>query len=103
MSLARDKPATPKDVRDGQALFLPDGEGETRVVAALDARWATRRNRPSRSETTALKTGQKTVTPEYRQTGPVVQAEEARKEGQWQRYYGFSGSNHPARDPAGGV
>ncbi|MFL5240854.1 MAG: hypothetical protein ACJ8FY_01985 [Gemmataceae bacterium] len=103
-SLLPGKPASLNDVGEGRAIFSLEGEGETRVVAGLklphDARWITLENQPSEREKTELRTGKKTIIKGFEQDGKVVQAEEVLKDGKWQRFYGFAGSNHLARVPA---
>ncbi len=99
--LQRDRPATADDVCGGKAIFALTGEGETRVVRGLDltlpARWVTLQYRPYKKEAIDPLTGERVVVKEYRQDGRIVQAEEVLKDGKWQRYYGFVGSNHVAR------
>ncbi|MBO0697487.1 MAG: hypothetical protein J2P46_03770 [Zavarzinella sp.] len=106
-ALVGDRPAAPQDVREGKAVFSLEGEGETRVVAGLklprEARWMTLKHRPYQETVTDPESGKKTVTTRYHQDGRVVQAEEVKKDGRWQRYYGFVGCNQVARVPADDV
>lgn len=96
-ALVNGRPATQKDVDKGKAIFTLEKEGETRVVAGMKlplvAHWMTHKNSPDKSD-------KKTPITEYPRTGRIVQAEEVRKDGKWQRYYGFVGSNLIARVPA---
>jgi hypothetical protein len=83
-----DHPATKEDVRTGRAIFSLEGEGEIRRV-----------------ELPSVPVKAKGIPPEEApggaaEEGWVWQAEEVRKGGQWERYYGFVGGHVIARVPA---
>ena len=86
-----DRPATKEDVRAGRAIFSLEGEGETRRVELpplpIKAKWITPKEAPGDSA----------------EDGWVWQAEEVRKGGQWERYYGFVGRHVIARVPASSI
>jgi hypothetical protein len=86
-----DRPATKADVREGRAIFSLEGEGEIRRVQLpsmpVKAKW---------------------ILPDEARGGVAVdgwvwQAEEVRKGGQWERYYGFVGPHVIARVPGGSI
>ena len=78
-----DHPATAEDVREGRAIFSLAGEGEVRKVRSgrlpQTACWTAYKKRSSRWAEWRL------------QTGKLVQVEEVRRGGKWQRYFGFVG------------
>jgi hypothetical protein len=86
-----DRPATKEDVRAGRAIFSLEGEVEIRRVELpsipIKAKWIPPEEAPGAS---AL-------------DGWVWQAEEVRKDGQWERYYGFVGRHVIARVPADSI
>ena len=98
------RPATPADVRRGDAVFSLAGRGEVRVCKMprlpLVAGWKTQADHPvPRSEWDAASKTFKFVTG-YEQDGVVWQAEELKVGGRWRRYYGFVGSRGLAKVPA---
>jgi len=80
------RPATPDEVRRGEAIFSLAGEGVTRVsklpTLPRNARWTAAKGRPLGQE------------------GLVWQADEVEVRGQSQRYYGFVSRDGLARVPA---
>jgi hypothetical protein len=96
-----DRPATREDVAAGRAIFSLEGEGETRTVKLPDypqsARWVVLKDKPM-----DVTTGRVTRV-EYDADGHVWQAEEVRKGGRWERYYGFVGQHVVAKAPASEV
>jgi len=101
----RDRPATPEDVRRGEAIFSFAGQGTVRVCRMprlpLAARWTTWKDHPVLREVwdeAAPNKWRKTVG--YEQDGIVWQAEEVRSGNRWRRYYGFVGRYGVAKVPA---
>ena len=96
-----DRPATHEDVAAGRAIFSLEGEGETRTIKLLDypqrARWVVLKDKPI-----TVTTGRVTEV-QYDADGYVWQAEEVRKDGRWERYYGFLGHHVVAKAPASEV
>ena len=94
-----DAPATPADVASGRAIFSLDGQGEARRVNLPAypqlARWITLKDSP-----VILTDGNNVRRREYDTDGLVWQAEEVRRGGAWERYYGFVGHHTIARVPA---
>ena len=86
-----DRPATKDDVRAARAIFSLEGEGEIRRIELpsipIKARWIPPGKAPADSA----------------EDGWVWQAEEVRKGGQWERYYGFVGRHVIARVPASSI
>ncbi len=99
-----DHPATPQEVRDGQALFSLDAPGAARVVKLphypMPARWITDKRFPQKNYSRDPVTGQPDGKVWYDQAGLVWQAEEMQVNGKWQRYYGFIGRNFLGKLPA---
>jgi hypothetical protein len=98
------KPATPEQVKRGDAIFSLAGSGEVRVVPGLKlplpGRWTALKDRPVR-KTRLDQNGKVTTTSiEYEQSGQIVQAEEVFEDGRWKRYYGFAGAYRTAQVPA---
>jgi hypothetical protein len=96
------RPATAEDVREARAIFSLEGEGEGEArVAALPsgfparARWTTLKAFPIDQHLVGGETRR-----DYLQDGWVWQAEEVRKGGRWERFYGFVGHATIARVPA---
>ena len=96
-----DRPATREDVAAGRAIFSLEGEGEIRTVKLPGypqrARWVVLKDKPIE-----VTTGRVTRV-EYDADGEVWQAEEVRKDGRWERYYGFVGHHVIAKAPASEV
>ena len=88
------RPATPDDVRRGEAIFSLAGNRNVRVptrpTLPRNARWTTLKDYPFLWEKTIC----------YEQDGIVWQAEEVEVGGRWQRYYGFVGRYGLAKVPA---
>ncbi len=86
-----DRPATKDDVRAARAIFSLEGEGEVRKIELpslpIKAKWI----RPGRAPGDGA------------EEGWVWQAEEVRKGGQWEHYYGFVGRHVIARGPASAI
>ena len=86
-----DRPATKEDVRAARAIFSLEGEAEIRRVELpslpIKAKWIPPEEAPGGGA----------------DDGWVWQAEEVRKGGQWERYYGFVGRHVIARVPAGSI
>jgi hypothetical protein len=95
------KPATPQQVRAGEAIFSLAGQGEVRTVRlpqwSLEACWTTLKEVPFVEQVEDLKTGRTKKVTGYQQSGRVLQAEEVQRGGVWRRYYGFAGSHRAAR------
>ncbi len=74
-----DRPATIDDVRAGRAIFSLEGQGEVRRIALpttpMKAKWTPAEEAPG----------------DLAVEGWVWQAEEIRRDGQWERFYGFVG------------
>jgi hypothetical protein len=89
-----DHPATADDVRRGLAIFTLEGEGEARLAALparpLPAKWVTLKDYPEQQELYSA-TGEHETRVVFDQDGLVWQAEEVRKNGRWDRFYGFAG------------
>ena len=85
------RPATKEDVRGSRAIFSLEGEGEIRQVKLpslpIKAKWIRPEKAPGGSA----------------EDGWVWQAEEVRKGGQWERYYGFIGRHVIAQVPASSI
>jgi hypothetical protein len=99
-----DRPATPEDMRRGDAVFSLAGQGTARVCKMprlpVAARWTTQTDYPVlRDEWDDAAEEYKKITA-YEQDGIVWQAEEVRSGGRWQRYYGFVGCHGLAKVPA---
>ncbi len=105
------QPATAADVNAGKVIFsLEDVSSERRIVSLMNrpqpARWATLQQfpinrivfQPERYLPPFTNTGD--VVTAFDQTGVIWQAEEAKVDGRWQRYYGFVGRHIIARVPA---
>jgi hypothetical protein len=86
-----DRPATKEDVGAGRAIFSLEGEAEIRRVELpsmpIKAKWVLPEEAPGDG---AL-------------DGWVWQVEEVRRDGQWERYYGFVGRHVIARVPSGSI
>jgi hypothetical protein len=86
-----DRPAMKEDVRAARAIFSLEGEGEIRRVELpslpMKAKWILPEETPGAGA----------------QDGWVWQAEEARKGGRWERYYGFVGRHVIARVPGSSI
>jgi hypothetical protein len=99
-----DHPATPDDVRRGDAIFSLDGPGKTRLCPTpqlpLRASWLTLKDSPYLVQSANAQTGKQETRTEYDQRGIVWQAEEVLHDGVWQRWFGFVGRNRIARAPA---
>ncbi len=82
-----DRPATKDDVRAARTIFSLEGEGEVRRIELpslpIMAKWIRPREAPG----------------DGAEEGWVWQAEEVRKGGQWEQYYGFVGRHVIARVP----
>ncbi len=95
-------PATPDDVRRGEAIFSLAGQGSVRVPRTpklpRNARWKMLKDYPF-LEDTWDPSGAWKKTVGYRQEGIVWQAEEIEVAGRWQRYYGFVGRFGVAKVP----
>jgi len=92
-----DHPATPEDVQAGRAIFsLP---GSPRIVKLLDlpleASWTTLTDNVNSVGTV---NGKQSIF--YWTRGTIWQAEEVLINGEWQRFYGFTGRFHIAKVPA---
>ena len=83
---ALDHPATPEDVRKGNAIFSLAGQGRVRVSKAPKLPRFAIWNRPPKTWPPLS-----VVKSESEEVGVVWQAEEAEVGGRWQRYYGFVG------------
>lgn len=90
----RDRPATPDEVRKGEAIFSLMGQGNVRVSKMPKlprrARWTTLKDYPI-SQIARGESGKPGKSIGYEQTGIIWQAEEVEIGGRWQRYYGFVG------------
>ncbi|MGO8749239.1 MAG: hypothetical protein ACLQNE_25040 [Thermoguttaceae bacterium] len=99
----RHSPATPDDVRKGEAIFSLAGQGNVRIPEMprlpRNARWTTLRDYPFLKDTWDA-SGALKKTVGYQQEGIVWQAEEVEVGGRWQRYYGFVGRFGLAKVPA---
>lgn len=95
---ALDHPATKADVRAGRAIFSLEGEGEVRRIALPSLPMRARWRAPDADDAPAAGGGAATF-----EEGWVWQAEEVRRGGQWERYYGFVGRHVIARVPAGSI
>jgi hypothetical protein len=86
-----DRPATKEDVRAGRAIFSLEGEAEIRRIELpsipIQAKWIPPEEAPGAGV----------------EDGWVWQAEEVRKGGQWERYYGFVGRHVIARVPGDSI
>jgi hypothetical protein len=78
-----DHPATAEDVHEGRAIFSLEDEGETRILRSIRL--------PQTARWTAYKKGSSRWAEWRLQTGKLVQVEEVRRGGKWQRYFGFAG------------
>jgi hypothetical protein len=104
-----DRPATPGDVRSGDAVFALAGQGSVRVYKLPDlpvaATWTTLKAYPFAADDLEHEWAD-SVPPKpkkivrYEQDGLVWQAEEQLAGGRWQRYYGFVGFHGMAKVPA---
>ena len=100
-----DRPATPEDVRRGDAVFSLAGQGTVRVCKMprlpLAARWTTQTDYPVlRDEWDDAAGRLKKILVGYDRDGIVWQAEELQSGGRWRRYYGFVGCHGLAKVPA---
>ena len=100
-----DHPATPADVREGRAIFSLDAAESRRWPMPsfpLKARWtAIEVAEDDPTLRVISQAGKRTRNAVERlQEGTVWQAEEAREDGKWRRYYGFVGPHVVARVPA---
>ncbi|WP_435016305.1 hypothetical protein TA3x_003869 [Tundrisphaera sp. TA3] len=103
------RPASAEDVREARAIFSleGEGEGEVRVAAApsgfpLRARWTTLTAFPIDQQVSFVdeKGTHTEMRRDYLRDGWVWQAEEVKKGGRWERFYGFVGHATIARVPA---
>jgi len=99
-----DKPATPEQVKQGQAIFTLASEGKVRLVklpeVPMNAKWVTLKDQPYKYIGYKRDPSVGSLVQGFRQSGRVWQAEEVLKDGKWQRYFGFVGSHRVARVPA---
>ena len=96
--------ATPRQVREGRAVFTLAGAGDVRLVSGLDlprdAKWTTLKHRPWLRPVTDPKSGKKILMTRYEQFGRVVQAEEVLKGGRWDATTASSAATGFPRVPA---
>jgi hypothetical protein len=103
----RTRPATPEDVRRGEAIFSLAGQGQVRACNVprlpVGARWTTLKDYPVLKEVPDVERPDGVSWKQeidYEQWGVVWQVEEVRRGARWQRYYGFVGRYGLARVPA---
>jgi hypothetical protein len=104
-----DRPATPEDVRSGDAVFALAGQGKVQVyklpAPPVAATWTTLKAYPFVADDLEHDWAD-SVPPKpkkivgYEQDGLVWQAEEQLADGRWHRYYGFVGCHGLAKVPA---
>ncbi len=95
-------PASVDDVAKGLAIFALDGERRQWAMPEypLSVRWEALRTSPVTSRTYNSTTGVTTATKSWRNEGFVWQAEEARVDGKWVRWFGFVGPGYLGKAPA---
>jgi hypothetical protein len=98
-----DRPATPDDVRHGEAIFSLAGQGIARACKMPNlpqrASWTTLKDYPA-VKYVQKPSGESGQGLGYEQDGIVWQAEEVQIDGRWRRYYGLVGPHGLARAPA---
>lgn len=92
-----DHPATPDDVRRGQAIFTLQGKGEVRVKnisqPPLKAKWVKLKQFPYIQIARQYDSEKEAQITKYEQDGFVWQAEQLFVNGKWVDYYGFVGKH----------
>jgi len=100
-----DHPASRDEVKKGLAIFSLEGEGEVRLwkmpCYPMEGEWTTLKDSPyTRYEYNPETKKNEVVITGYEQSGGIWQAEEVKRDGKWERYYGFIGRYTISKVPA---
>jgi hypothetical protein len=100
-----DHPASRDEVKKGLAIFSLEGEGEVRLwkmpCYPMEGEWTTLKDSPyTRCEYNSETKKNEVVITGYEQSGGIWQAEEVKRDGKWERYYGFVGRYTISKVPA---